>query len=94
MLAHSSPIDRLYSFGNINTRLNAILREAGAGIDDELVSNSSLPHELPSCITFVKLQRLSVTLDLYYLVHIRSLTILQMSQYHIAAIDPIYSDTY
>ncbi len=90
MLAHLSPTDRLYSFGNMNTRLNAILREAGAGIDDELVSNSSLFHELSPCISFVKLQRRCVTIDLYYLIHIRSLTILQMLQYQIAAIDPIY----
>ena len=90
VMSYLSPTDRLYGFGNINSRLNAILREAGAGIDDELMLGSLLSHELSSCIISVKLQRRCLTLDLYYLVHVRSLTILQIMQCQMSAIDPIY----
>ena len=89
-MSYLSPTDRLYAFGNINSRLNAILREAGGGVDDELMLDSLLSHELSSCVTYVKLERRCLTLDLYFLVHVRSLTILQITQYQISAVDPVY----
>lgn len=90
ILAYLPPSDRLRTFTNLNSRLNAVLREAGAGVDDNLVMDACLLSDLSSCITVVNLQRRCEIIDLYNLENIRSLKILHTMRYQIVAIDPMY----
>ncbi|CAF1574629.1 unnamed protein product [Rotaria magnacalcarata] len=90
MLTDLTPSDRLLAFGNLNFHLNAILCEAGAGVNDAMASDSCLMCELPSCIALFNLQHRCEIINMYSFDNIRPLTMLHIMRHQIIAIDPIY----
>src|SRR5262249_3723994 len=90
ILAHLSPTDRLRAFGNLNCRFNAILCEAGIGVDDAMALDFDLLSKLSSSITVINLQRRCEVINMYRLERIRSLIMSCILRHQIIAIDPIY----
>ncbi|CAF3264143.1 unnamed protein product [Rotaria socialis] len=90
MLTYLTPSDRLLAFGSLNFRLNTILCEAGAGVNDVMARDSCLMYEMSSCIALVNLQHRCEIIDMYSLNNIRSLTMRHIMRHQIIAIDPIY----
>lgn len=91
ILTYLSPGDRLRAFGNLNYRLNVVLYEGGAGIDDSIARYSCQLDELSPCVSTIVLQRRAEMLYLNNFPKVRALIMLDIMRHQILAIDSIYT---
>jgi hypothetical protein len=92
IIAYLHPVERLWTFGQLNTRFSNILREVGVGIDvqtpQQAISLSHCIHPLvPLHVVSFRLRVLCPLFDLIAFRNLRSLILFNLTQQQLTAVN-------